>query len=155
MPTTYVYDAFGNLVAEYSTTAPPRGGTEYYTADHLGSTRLVTADTGGVSHRYDYLPFGEGLSAGVDGRSTMYSAYNAGAFPGGADGETVKFTGKEREAETALDNFVACYLSSAQGRFTIPDDPLVDQYPSDPQSWNRYGYARNNPPTFTDATGRA
>ncbi|MFZ5927634.1 MAG: hypothetical protein ACOYX1_09320 [Acidobacteriota bacterium] len=40
-----VYDAFGRLAAEYGGTADPVG-TEYLTADHLGSTRLVTSSTG-------------------------------------------------------------------------------------------------------------
>jgi YD repeat-containing protein len=44
--TTYVYDAFGQLAAEYGG-ANPLTGTRYLTADHLGSTRLVT-DAAGV-----------------------------------------------------------------------------------------------------------
>jgi RHS repeat-associated protein len=39
----------------------------------------------------------------------------------------VKFTGKERDAETGLDYFGARYFSGAQGRFTSPDLPLIDQ----------------------------
>jgi RHS repeat-associated protein len=56
----------------------------------------------------------------------------------------LKFTGKERDAETGLDYFGARYFSGAQGRFTSPDAPLADQHPEDPQSWNLYGYVRNN-----------
>lgn len=63
-------------------------------------------------------------------------------------------TGKERDAETGLDYFGARYLSSAQGRFSSPDEPLIDQHQSDPQSWNLYGYVRNNPLKFTDSTGQ-
>lgn len=33
-----------------------------------------------------------------------------------------EFTGKERDAETGLDYFLARYYSSAQGRFTSPDE---------------------------------
>ena len=40
--TNFVYDASGQLAAEYSNVAPADGGTEYLTADHLGSTRMVT-----------------------------------------------------------------------------------------------------------------
>ncbi len=65
-----------------------------------------------------------------------------------------KFTGKERDAETGLDYFGARYFSGAQGRFTSPDEPLVDQDESDPQSWNLYSYVRNNPLRFIDPTGR-
>jgi RHS repeat-associated protein len=68
--------------------------------------------------------------------------------------QSIKFTGKERDAETGLDYFETRYMSAAQGRFTTPDDPLVDQYPSDPQSWNLYGYVRNNPLRNVDPTGR-
>jgi hypothetical protein len=35
----------------------------------------------------------------------------------------MKFTGKERDAESGLDYFGARYMSSAQGRFTTPDWP--------------------------------
>lgn len=64
-----------------------------------------------------------------------------------------KFTGKERDAETGLDYFGARYMSSAQGRFTSPDPLLNSGHPADPQSWNRYTYALNNPLKITDPTG--
>lgn len=63
------------------------------------------------------------------------------------------FTGKERDSETGLDYFLARYMSPAQGRFTSPDEPLIDQSPGDPQSWNLYGYVRNNPLRLIDPTG--
>ncbi len=50
---------------------------------------------------------------------------------------------------------IARYMSGAHGRFTNSDDPFVDQYDSDPQSWNLYSYVRNNPFRFIDPTGRA
>ena len=62
--------------------------------------------------------------------------------------------GKERDAESGLDYFGARYLSSAQGRWTSPDGPLVDQMESDPQSWNLDGYVRNNPLRLADPHGR-
>lgn len=64
-------------------------------------------------------------------------------------------SGKERDAETGLDYFGARYMSAAQGRFTSPDSPLIDQYPEDPQSWNLYAYVRNRPLTLIDADGKA
>lgn len=65
----------------------------------------------------------------------------------------MKFTSKERDSETGLDYFGARYMSSAQGRFTSPDVPLLDQREDDPQSWNLYSYGRNNPLRYTDPTG--
>ena len=70
------------------------------------------------------------------------------------DVQVAKFTSKERDAETGLDFFGARYMSSAQGRFTSPDTPLVDQQPSAPQSWNLYAYVRNNPLRFFDPDGQ-
>src|SRR4029077_1799901 len=70
--TTFVYDGFGKLAAEYGG-SPGASGTQYLTEDHLGSTRLTTDATGNVLHRYDYLPFGLGLDPGVNGRSGLYS----------------------------------------------------------------------------------
>jgi RHS repeat-associated protein len=63
------------------------------------------------------------------------------------------FTGKERDAETGLDYFGARYFSGAQGRFTSPDPDNLGAVKSDPQSWNAYGYVRNNPLRFTDPLG--
>jgi RHS repeat-associated protein len=69
--------------------------------------------------------------------------------------QSIKFTGKERDAETGLDYFGARYFSGAQGRFTSPDQPFADQNPLDPQSWNLYSYTRNNPLSNIDPSGRS
>lgn len=66
----------------------------------------------------------------------------------------VRFTGKERDAESGLDYFGARYYGSALGRFTSPDDPSNDQDPHDPQSWNLYSYVRNNPLKNVDPFGQ-
>jgi RHS repeat-associated protein len=146
--TVYLYDAFGLLAAEYSTQAPASGGTEYYTQDHLGSTRLILDGTGAVKMRYDYLPFGEQLGSGVNGRSAKYST---SLF----DGESMKFTSKERDAETGLDFFGARYMSSAQGRWMSPDRINLTRArlmnPSN--TLNKYVYGANNPLKYIDRDG--
>jgi RHS repeat-associated protein len=144
--TVFVYDAMSHLIAEYSTAGASGSGTELYTTDQLGSTRLVVDGTGKPKRRYDYLPYGEELWAGVNGRSSLYPSAPAG---GG-----IKFTGQMRDGETGLDWFGTRYLSSAQDRFTGPDEPLFDQHSENPQSWNLYGYVRNNPLANLDPTGR-
>jgi RHS repeat-associated protein len=70
-------------------------------------------------------------------------------------GRRSRDTGKERDSETNLDYFGARYFSGAQGRFTSPDAPLLDQHILDPQSWNLYTYGRNNPLRYVDPTGQA
>ena len=64
-----------------------------------------------------------------------------------------KFTGKERDAESGLDNFGARYYASAMGRFMKPDPLLNSGRPGSPQTWNRYSYALNNPLKFVDPNG--
>ncbi|MGA9772165.1 MAG: RHS repeat-associated core domain-containing protein [Blastocatellia bacterium] len=148
--TLYVYNASGQLIAEYkSDPVPPPaggGGTSYMTTDHLGSTRVVTNGSGVVKARYDYLPYGEEIASNIGGRSGA-SGY------GGADSTRQKFTSKERDNETGLDYFLARYYSSAQGRFTSPDIPFAGQDYTNPQSWNLYTYCGNNPLTLVDLDG--
>lgn len=71
-----------------------------------------------------------------------------------ANSTTHKFAGKERDAESGLDNFGARYSSSSIGRFTSPDSHGFSQS-TDPQSWNLYAYVSNNPLIFVDPTGHS
>jgi RHS repeat-associated protein len=148
--TTYVYDAMGELAAEYGGTVSTTGRV-YVTADQLGSTRLVTGAGGVVLERHDYAPFGEDVTA-AQGCGTPRSPRCD--VPGyGPSGMPIMFTGKERDEKTGLDYFGARYMSSAQGRFTSPDPSRLSAFISDPQSWNMYTYAYNNPLRFVDKNG--
>ena len=152
--TVYVYDAMGELAAEYG---PASGvtGTQYLTADHLGSTRLVTAAGGAVSERHDYTPYGEeiptmGCTQPVGSAQRSPRCDIAGYGPSGV---RVKFTGKERDSETGLDYFGARYLAGGMGRFTTPDPLGASAKASNPQTWNRYAYTLNNPLRYVDPDG--
>lgn len=65
-----------------------------------------------------------------------------------------KFTGKERDSESGLDNFGARYFASTMGRFVTPDPKPASARLEDPQSWNRYAYTRNNPLKYVDRDGK-
>ena len=52
-----------------------------------------------------------------------------------------------------MDYFLARYYSSAQARFTSPDEPFADQEEEEPQSWNLFAYVANNPLNQTDPFG--
>jgi RHS repeat-associated protein len=63
-------------------------------------------------------------------------------------------TGKERDQESGLDYMDARYYGSNMGRFMSPDPVFASKYKvADPQQWNMYAYARNNPLSITDPTG--
>jgi RHS repeat-associated protein len=150
--TYYVYDALGQLAAEYSSQAPANTGTSYIFSDMLDSARTITSDSKTVTECYDYLPFGRMLSSSDNARSSI------GCYPAAPDtqitsGIDQKFTGKERDAETGLDYFGARYYSSPQGRFITPDPLLTSAEISNPQSWNRYSYVQNNPLIYIDPLG--
>jgi RHS repeat-associated protein len=152
---TFVYGATGNLVAEYGG-ASGYGQTAYVTADHLGSTRMAMSGTNPatVLARYDYAPFGEELTSGLDGRN---SPYQGNQYPMSTpDGMPNKYTSKERDAETGLDFFGTRYMSSAQGRWTSPDSiNLTNERALLPSNTlNKYIYGGNNPLKYTDPDGR-
>lgn len=57
--------------------------------------------------------------------------------------------------ETGLDYFGARYMSAAQGRFTSPDPHTGTLlHVLNPQRWNMYAYAVNNPLLYVDPDGR-
>jgi len=107
--------------------------------DHLGSTRKLEeiSSTGSVTLGYDadYYPFGRAHS--------FLDSYDPG----------FKFTGKERDSESNLDNFGARYFGSSMGRFMSPDPDNAGADPTGPQSWNMYSYVSNNPLNAVDPTG--
>jgi RHS repeat-associated protein len=105
----------------------------YYFSDHLGTARIVANSSGTAVDDSDFYPFG--------GERVIASS----------SGNHYKFTGKERDSESSLDNFGARYDSSSMGRFMSPD-PMGGQQ-EDPQSLNRYAYVRNNSLNLTDPTG--
>jgi RHS repeat-associated protein len=112
----------------------------YYFADHLGTARVVTNSSGAILDDSDFYPFG--------GERPIVSS----------SGNTYKFTSKERDSESGLDDFGARYYSSALGRFVSSDwsaIPVRVPYAelTNPQTLNLYTFVKNNPLHFTDPTG--
>jgi RHS repeat-associated protein len=109
----------------------------YYFSDHLGTARIVANSSGAPVDDSDFYPFGG---------ERVYT--NSGP-------QNYKFTGKERDSESGLDNFGARYDSSQYCRFMTPDSHAIDsQRIADPQRLNLYAYARNNPLLYVDPDGK-
>ena len=112
----------------------------YCFADHLGSATVVTNATGTTpfDEDLDYYPYGGIVATSSD---TVPQHY--------------KFTGKERDSESGLDNFGARYSASSLGRFMSPDPKTISPLRMlDPQQWNRYAYTRNSPLIYVDPDGK-
>ena len=113
----------------------------YYLADQLGSSRVIVQG-GQTSFCYDadFEPFG--------GEHVYTNTCT----------QNYKFTGKERDSESNLDNFGARYYASTTGRFMTPDwalNAVTVPYASfgDPQTLNLYTYVQNSPLDRIDADG--
>jgi RHS repeat-associated protein len=105
----------------------------YHHRDHL-SIRISTNQSADVVAEQGHFPYGESWYLGT--QSTQW-----------------QFTDYERDAESGNDYATFRYYVSRQGRF-LTLDPLAGTA-SNPQSWNRYAYVRNDPCSRTDPLGLA
>jgi RHS repeat-associated protein len=69
---------------------------------------------------------------------------------------SLKFSGKERDAESELDYFGARYYDRSLYRF-LSADPAISprRGAANPQFWNLFSYCGNNPLNYYDPDGRA
>lgn len=124
---------------EVISTADPAINTNYFLADHLGTTQMELSAGGWPLWEGQFAPFGQ-------------------EFDSGSTAIRYKFTGKERDAESGLDYFGARYYASSMGRWMSPDwsakeEPVPYAKLDNPQSLNLYGYVGNNPLSRADADG--
>jgi len=129
--------------------------TYYYASDHLGSSSVLTTQTGSYHERIEYLPYGETWvedKATSDSYTTPY-----------------KFTGKELDAETGLYYFGARYYDARISRWISTDPafqkflPTGDKQHDDnlpaggvfkPSNLGMYVYTSNNPLMYIDPDGQ-
>jgi RHS repeat-associated protein len=114
-------------------------GTTYFEhQDYLGTERVRTNAAGSEVGIFQSLPWGDG-----------YTPVNVSG-DGGQD--TLHFTGLDQDADYTENARFRNY-SPAQGRWLSPD-PYDGSYDlTNPQSFNRYAYVRNNPLSFVDPSG--
>ncbi len=169
-----VYDADGNRLVREDTT-----GTTVY----LGGQEILITPTGDVKATRYYQFAGKtvairtdrGLNAVTslmtDHHGTPVAAIPNGGNPtktpvkrmytdpfGGTRGSSnaatvpgdIQFLGKNRDTGTGLTLLGARYYDETAGAF-ISVDPILDL--TDPQQWNGYAYANNNPSTLSDPSG--
>ncbi len=116
----------------------PTGTVHYYFSDHLGSASVITDALGNITRQDFYFPYGGELPTTT-----------------GSDSNHYKFTGKERDTESGLDNFGARYNASSMGRFmTLDPSTNLILRAINPQRWNMYAYSINNPTNYVDPDGR-
>lgn len=110
-------------------------GLAYYRhSDWLGSSRLTSTQSRAMYSSSAYAPFGEQF--GTSGTSDP------------------SFTGQDQDTVSTLYDFPSRRYSPSQGRWISPD-PLGSRAAtlSNPQSWNRYVYVKNDPLRLIDLVG--
>lgn len=129
-------DSTGNLVANFKSAniyfgnriVKSRG--DAMVIDRLGATRAWSSKDGAKVTKY--LPFGEELKQTSD--------------------DLAKFGGYQRD-DSGLDYAQNRYYNSSLGRFITPDPYKRTAPTSNPNSWNRYAFVRNNPVNRVDSDG--
>ena len=124
---------------------------EIYTdlTDHLSGASVVLNSNNEVVETTDYYSFGQ---IRLDNPSSPAGSSGPAAFS-----EQRKYIGQEYDEDTGLNYLNARYYNSAIARF-VTQDPVFWNFDSswlaDPQNQNAYAYARNNPITFSDPSGK-
>jgi len=141
-------DASGNTLNEYvffggkRVALLPAGSTaQFYVEDSLGTSRVVTSNTGTVCYDADFYPFG-----------------GERPYTNSCTQNNYKFEGKERDTETGNDDFGARYYSNRFGRWLSADwsgVPVAVPYAnlSNPQTLNLYSMVVDDPESFADLDG--
>jgi RHS repeat-associated protein len=98
--------------------------------DRVGSVRNAGSSLASSS----FYPYGEDKGTAAPNDQTKFATYT-------------------RDSATGLDYAMNRYFSNTWGRFTTTDPTFASAEPSDPQSWNRYPYAGNDPISNNDPSG--
>lgn len=120
----------GNLLVGSYVASP--AGWQYTASDHLGSPRVIFNQSGQLIESHKYWPYGEDTSAVPPTQRLTYCLME-------------KDDGATRHYDHARTH------DYGLGRFLSPD--RVGGQPGNPQSWNRYAYASNNPLKMIDRNG--
>ena len=111
--------------------ASSAGAWSYSASDNLGSIRAVWNASGTKTEDHRYWPYGEDATATLN--------------------QHLAFQGMERNDATNQYYDHARTQQFNIGRFLSTD--VIDGYPEEPRSWNRYVFGFDNPMVYTDPLG--
>ncbi len=112
------------------------GATHFQHQDWLGTERIRTTYNGAVEGKFTQLAFGDGYQ-----------------LVSGSDTDDAHYASLDYDAPTQTSHAQFRELDTIHGRWNSPD-PYDGSYDaSNPQSFNRYAYALNNPLSFVDPSG--
>ena len=109
--------------------------------DHLGSSSVITDDSGNGQSNYSYDAWGDPRNAADWSALTSWPDYEADEG----------FTGHEMMSSLELVHMNGRIYDPLIGRFISPD--IFIQAEGNLQNYNRYSYVLNNPLKYTDPSG--
>ena len=104
-------------------------------ADHIGSSNILTNESGQRASLFEYKPFG-----------TLAYAHEDNTYD-----TDKRFNGRTYDSSVGLIFYGGRYYLPDVGRWLTPD-PTV-QHPYDPQNLNRYSFCQNNPLNAQEING--
>lgn len=155
--TYFAYGVGLNVLTEFTDEGIPRH--DYIYAGNLNVARVEFDEVGAPVKKTYYHSDNLGSAIGItDNETTLvfertYMPYGGTFAASGSLQNTRQYTGKEKEELTQQYYYGARHYSPQLGRFLSIDPAGIDV--TNPQSWNRYAYVRNNPFTFIDPNGEA
>jgi RHS repeat-associated protein len=111
------------------------GQTQFEHQNWLGTERVRTTYNGAVALSISSLPWADDHT------------------PSGDNGDQHDFAGMERDLEDSSEHAQFRQFSTNLGRWQSPDPYLGNYDLTNPQSFNRYSYALNNPSSLVDPSG--
>ena len=136
----FIYAA-GQSIALYTTKSDGTEKIRYLHKDHLGSTDVITDESGNVVERMSFNAFGSRRNADWNPAGNVIAAIETHHG----------FTGHEHLDDVGIIHMNGRLYDPQLGRFLSPDVQV--QYPENSQSFNRYSYVNNNPLSYTDPSG--
>ncbi|HYD50764.1 MAG TPA: SpvB/TcaC N-terminal domain-containing protein [Terriglobales bacterium] len=121
---------------------PPADSIQYYHQDHLGSSNIVSNAAAAFTEEATFYPFGHPR---IIRQAPGMREITRGNY---------RFSQKEFDRESGLQNFEARTLIANLGRFSSVDAATSDpQLVRDPLLLNPYAYVRNRPVVRIDPSG--
>ena len=138
--TTYYFYGLTGLMSEFSTQSGPTGAAstdrlQYRVGEQTGTAVMLVDPDGTPRENNRVFPFGEPWLSFTSSNNSE------------------KFTTYQHDGESDLDYAMARYYASRNGRFMTPDPGHVGANVGNPQSWNVYTYAGNDPVNAVDPSG--
>jgi len=149
----FVYDLANNVVATVGPSGTWTQAENYFDGSHIGSYNNAPGNSAAY---FSYNDWEQTDRVTTDWTGSVVEVcssqiYGDGLSCSGPDYSAIHFTGYQHDFESGLDYANLRYYNPRLGRFMSAD--LLEGDPSNPQSFNRYGYVNGNPANFRDPSG--